>query len=132
MSGQQLSSLAATGSSATGRPSSPVVTVYSPPAGTITALNVKEGNYVQEGALIIKLADLSALWAEAQVYSSQLSELDPDAMARVEISDFPRKTITGRTGFINPRRKMLTLPESAVLRSEFVFRKGANPMAVHH
>jgi Cu(I)/Ag(I) efflux system membrane fusion protein len=37
-----------------------------------------EGQYVAEGNTIVKLADLSTLWAEAQVYASQLNNIDKE------------------------------------------------------
>jgi Cu(I)/Ag(I) efflux system membrane fusion protein len=40
---------------------------YSNEKGNITSLDVKEGDYVMEGGTILRLADLSKLWAEAQI-----------------------------------------------------------------
>ncbi|HET6991715.1 MAG TPA: efflux RND transporter periplasmic adaptor subunit, partial [Bacteroidia bacterium] len=42
--------------------------VYSKVSGTITEIPFKEGDYIDEGSTIFKLADLSSLWVEAQVY----------------------------------------------------------------
>src|ERR1700730_3994075 len=49
-----------------------VTSFYSPESGYITVLESHEGDYVPEGRPILRLADLSSLWAEAQVYTSQL------------------------------------------------------------
>jgi Cu(I)/Ag(I) efflux system membrane fusion protein len=81
---------------------SPVTTFYSPAAGTITEVQSHEGDYLTEGGAILRLADLSSLWAEAQVYASQLSELDPKAMAIVRLPDLPGKEWTGGIEFVNP------------------------------
>ncbi|MGN6542019.1 MAG: efflux RND transporter periplasmic adaptor subunit, partial [Ginsengibacter sp.] len=48
-------------------------TFYSTEAGYITNLNVTEGDYVIEGGTVLQLANLSTLWAEAQVYTTQMS-----------------------------------------------------------
>ena len=55
---------------------SPLTSFYSPASGYITTLNIQEGDYAMQGGTIFTLADLSTLWAEAQVYTAQLSELD--------------------------------------------------------
>ncbi|MGE5108387.1 MAG: efflux RND transporter periplasmic adaptor subunit [Sphingobacteriales bacterium] len=81
---------------------SPLTTFYSNASGYITTLDVKEGNYVMEGGTIVKLADLSTLWAEAQVFSSQLSAIDNSATVTVQLPDFSGKEIAGKIEFVNP------------------------------
>jgi len=80
----------------------PTTTFYSTASGYITSLEIREGDYVMEGGTIVKLADLSSLWAEAQVYTSQLSEIDMNGIATVQLPDAERKEIKGRIEFVNP------------------------------
>jgi len=84
------------------RKATPATTFYSTAAGYITTLDIREGDYVMEGGTIVKLADLSSLWAEAQVYTSQLAEIDRSSMATVQLPDFDGKEINGRIEFVNP------------------------------
>ena len=44
---------------------SSTTTFYSPSSGYISTLESHEGDYVAEEATILRLADLSSLWAEA-------------------------------------------------------------------
>lgn len=81
---------------------SPTTTFYSNASGYITTLEVREGDYVMDGGAIVKLADLSKLWAEAQVYTSQLSEIDLNGIAIVQLPDIGGKEIKGRIEFVNP------------------------------
>jgi Cu(I)/Ag(I) efflux system membrane fusion protein len=81
---------------------SPLTAFYSTASGYITELPVKEGQYVTEGSQIIRLADLSTLWAEAQVYASQLASIDYKGIATVQLPDMPGKEITGKVTFANP------------------------------
>ncbi len=81
---------------------SPLTTFYSSASGYITSLDVLEGQYVMEGGTIVRLADLSTLWAEAQVYTSQLAQVDMKSVAEVQVPDFPGKTMSGRIEFVNP------------------------------
>ena len=81
---------------------SPSTTYYSSASGYITTLDIKEGDYVMEGSTIVKLADLSSLWAEAQVYTSQMADVNRNSIATVQLPDFDGKEIQGRIEFINP------------------------------
>ena len=80
----------------------PATTFYSPAAGYITALDIREGGYITEGGTIVKLADLSSLWAEAQVYTSQLAEINMNSIATVQFPDLGGKAIKGNIEFVNP------------------------------
>lgn len=81
---------------------SPSTTYYSNASGYITTLDIKEGDYIMEGSTIVKLADLSGLWAEAQVYTSQMSDINRNSIATVQLPDFDGKEIQGKIEFVNP------------------------------
>ena len=81
---------------------SPTTAFFSNTSGYITTLDIKEGDYVMEGGAIMRLADMSTLWAEAQVYTSQLSQLDRTGTAFVQLPDMPEKELKGRIEFVNP------------------------------
>jgi membrane fusion protein, copper/silver efflux system len=80
----------------------PTTTFYSTASGFITQLDIREGDYVMEGGTIVKVADLSTLWAEAQVYTSQLAEINNNSIATVQLPGFEGREITGRIEFVNP------------------------------
>lgn len=96
MTESQINDLAAT------RKVSPLTSFYSTANGYITTLDIKEGDYVMEGGTVMQLADLSTLWAEAQVYTSQLSEIDSKGIATVQIPDLNNLEIKGEIAFVNP------------------------------
>ncbi len=81
---------------------SPLTSFFSSEAGYITEPPVMEGQYVSEGSTIVKLANLSSLWAEAQVYTSQLSAIDLTGTAIVQFPDIPGKEWKGKIEFTNP------------------------------
>lgn len=80
----------------------PRITFFSTASGYITELNLREGDYVSEGGSIVKLAGLSTLWVEAQVYATQLAQLNNAKNVMVEIPDIPGKKFTGKISFQNP------------------------------
>ncbi|MEO7524137.1 MAG: efflux RND transporter periplasmic adaptor subunit [Ferruginibacter sp.] len=82
--------------------SSSLTAFYSDASGYITELPITEGQYVSEGMTILRVADLSSLWAEAQVYASQLSALDLNGTAIVQVPDLPGKEWKGKIEFANP------------------------------
>ncbi len=86
----------------TNRKATATTTFYSSAAGYITALDIREGDYIMEGGTIFKLADLSRLWVEAQVYTSQLAGMDRNSIATVRIPDFGNREIKGKIEFVNP------------------------------
>ncbi|RXK62208.1 efflux RND transporter periplasmic adaptor subunit [Lacibacter luteus] len=80
----------------------PITTFYSTASGTITTLDIREGDYVMDGGTIVKLADLSGLWAEAQLYTSQLAVIDVNGSATVQFPDMDGLSINGKIEFVNP------------------------------
>lgn len=96
MTGEQIAQLS------TDKKLSASTTFFSPDNGYVTALNIQEGSYAMEGAPVLQLADLSTLWAEAQVYTTQLSSLDQNSQVTVQIPDLGNKSIRGTIAFENP------------------------------
>lgn len=55
-----------------------------------------------EGATVLKLAELRTLWAEAQLYVSDLPFLTQTREASVTLPYYPGRILNGRVSFINP------------------------------
>lgn len=85
-------------------------TVYSTGSGYITVLDVRQGDYVMEGGTIVQLADLSAVWAEAQVFTTQFSQLQQNASVTVRIPELGDEEINGTISFVNPE----IVPQSGI------------------
>lgn len=81
--------------------SSPLTSFYSPAGGYVTLLESHEGDYVMEGGTIVRLANLSSLWAEAQVYTSTMSEFDQKGSAVVRLPELG-KEVNGTIQLVNP------------------------------
>jgi membrane fusion protein, copper/silver efflux system len=81
---------------------SPLVTFYSPVSGTLVELNASEGQYVETGTSLFRIADLSDLWIEAQMYSSELNWLYEHPAVTAEFVAYPGETFTLRPVFDNP------------------------------
>ncbi len=81
---------------------SPLITFYSPVSGTLTELPVSEGQYVEEGTAMFRIADMSQLWIEAQMYVSELKWLDGRAAIQAEFDAFPGEIFRVVPVFDNP------------------------------
>lgn len=79
-----------------------VTSFYSPAGGYISEIGSHEGDYLTAGTVLVRLADLSSVWVEAQVYTSHLSALDRNGKAVVRFPDLPGKEFSGRIGLVNP------------------------------
>ncbi len=80
---------------------SPLTTFYSTTSGTITSFESHEGEYISEGSTIVRVSDLSQLWAETQVYTSQLSEIDGRGTVMVRIPELGIE-MPGHLELVNP------------------------------
>lgn len=76
--------------------------IYSKVSGVTVEILLKEGDYINEGTTIFKLADLSSLWVEAQVYSNELDLIDKGARLQVIPEAFPEEIMDGEIDFSNP------------------------------
>lgn len=81
---------------------SPLITFYSPVAGTLVELPVSEGQYVEIGDPLFRLADLSQLWIEAQMYTTELRWLYEKPVITVEFDPYPNETFSAVPVFDNP------------------------------
>jgi Cu(I)/Ag(I) efflux system membrane fusion protein len=84
------------------REASPLVTFYSPVSGTLIELPVSEGQYVETGTPLFRLADLSQLWIEAQMYTSELRWLYEKPVITVEFDAYPNEIFSAVPVFDNP------------------------------
>lgn len=81
---------------------SPLMKFYSPYSGYLLELPVREGEYVDVGSPIVKIADLSVLWIETQVYSDEVKYLNQNPSLLVEFEAFPNEMYKGEIVFDNP------------------------------
>ena len=78
------------------------VTFYSHYAGYVMEAPPAEGSYVTPGSTVLKLADLRTLWAEAQLYVSDLPFLAQTHEASISLPYFPGRILSGKVSFVNP------------------------------
>ncbi|MEZ5352900.1 MAG: efflux RND transporter periplasmic adaptor subunit [Bryobacteraceae bacterium] len=80
------------------------VKVYSPASGVVVSkMDIAlEGVKLSPGLSVYKIADLSTVWAEIQVFEYQLQYIRLGQMARIELDAFPGRTWSGRVTYLDP------------------------------
>ena len=96
LSAQQISLL-----EKTSKPSA-LITFNSPVSGTLIELSVGEGQYVETGASLFRIANLSQLWVEAQMYTDELRWLYEKPTVTAEFDAYPGESFKLTPVFNNP------------------------------
>ncbi|WP_306552108.1 efflux RND transporter periplasmic adaptor subunit [Daejeonella sp.] len=86
-----------------GAKASPLLTVFSNAAGTVTELNITEGQYITEGSQVLKLENFDQLWLEMDVYPSEISGLTIGMKVKALINGISENEQTLQIDFISPQ-----------------------------
>ncbi len=81
---------------------SALLTYYSESNGFVAKLLVIEGEYTEIGKPLFQIADLTSVWVETQLYANEISYLNEQTEASINIEAFPQKTFKARMVFENP------------------------------
>ena len=79
---------------------SPQIIFYSQAEGYVTEVPVKEGMYVDEGTILIKLSGLKQVWVEAQVYTNE--KINDNSTFQIYSATSPNEIYNGHLVFNNP------------------------------
>jgi len=71
-------------------------------SGTVIEKNALEGKYVKEGEPLFRIADLSNLWMEADIYEYELSFIKKGQDVTITTPSYPGETFQGKISFIEP------------------------------
>ena len=78
------------------------MTLHAPFTGFVVEKDVQAGQSVQPGQALYRLADLSQVWVEADVYEQDLRHVREGEPVGVEIGAFPGERFTGRVSYVHP------------------------------
>ena len=83
-------------------------TIYSQLSGNISELNVAAGSYIDAGAQIMEITDLSQVWIIADVFPSDVPNLKEGLSAKVQVATIPNETLDSFISYIYPNIKQTT------------------------
>ena len=78
------------------------VTFTSPASGFVLEKTAIQGMHVTPGQTLYKLADLSSVWVEADIYEQEIARLRTGQRATVTLDAYPGESFTGRAVYIYP------------------------------
>jgi membrane fusion protein, copper/silver efflux system len=78
------------------------LTLHAPFTGFVVEKNVQNGQSVQPGEALYRLADLSQVWVEADVFEQDLRFVRLGEPVQVEIGAYPGERFTGRISYVYP------------------------------
>ncbi|MDO6675476.1 efflux RND transporter periplasmic adaptor subunit [Tenacibaculum sp. 1_MG-2023] len=76
--------------------------VYATVSGTVSEKLVEQGDYVSQGQALLKLANLSTVWANFDVYENQISNFKVGQSISIITNAYPNETFKAKVSFIDP------------------------------
>ncbi|MGC4113788.1 MAG: efflux RND transporter periplasmic adaptor subunit [Myxococcales bacterium] len=92
--------------------------IRSPVQGYVISRTALPGLYVQTGAELFQVADLSRVWLLADIYESEIGRVKIGQPATLTLQAYPGETFTGRVQFIYPTLNA----ETRTLRVRLAFK----------
>ena len=78
------------------------LTLVAPTTGIITEKNVVEGSRVMPGMDLYRVADLSRVWIEGEVFERDLARVRIGQLATVRVEAYPGESFAGRVSYVYP------------------------------
>ena len=78
------------------------VSILAPQDGVIVSKNVVAGTGQKAGVTLMRIADLSTVWIEAEVYEADLALVTPGMGATIELPYGQVKTLEGKVDYVYP------------------------------
>ncbi|MBL8958331.1 MAG: efflux RND transporter periplasmic adaptor subunit [Gemmatimonadetes bacterium] len=84
------------------------VTLYAPASGVVVEKNVTPGQRVMAGDLLFRVADLSTVWVEGEVYEQDLRAVRIGQLVTAEFDALPGERWSGRISWVAPTLSLET------------------------
>ncbi len=78
------------------------LTLVSPVDGIVLEKGVVEGQQVMPGVRLYRIADLSTVWAEGDLFEQDLQFVRVGSQAHIEVAAYPGQHLMGRVSFVYP------------------------------
>jgi Cu(I)/Ag(I) efflux system membrane fusion protein len=78
------------------------LTIYAPIGGTVIEKSVRAGQYVKEGDLMYRIADLDPIWLYIDIYEYDMGWVRYGQAVDITLEAFPGETFRGTVTFIEP------------------------------
>jgi len=79
------------------------VGVPSPASGTVTSRSANPGEVIEANKELMRITDLSSVWAVGQVYEKDLARVHVGSGASITSDAYPGRMFRGRVSYVDPR-----------------------------
>lgn len=84
------------------------LTLYAPASGWVTERMVLAGQKIMPGEPLMVISDLTEIWADADIYQSDLPHVKVGMPVQVTLPYWPGQVFTGQVSFITPTLNPMT------------------------
>ena len=78
------------------------VVLRAPVTGFVTHMNAREGVYAKAGEPLYRIADLSRVWVQADIYEYEMALLKVGQHAKLTVDAYPGRNWSGKVAYIYP------------------------------
>ena len=78
------------------------VPILSPVSGTVIEKNIVDGSAVKVGQRLMRIADLSTVWVEGEIYEYEIPLVKVGMDVEVVLPELPGKNLPGKVAYIYP------------------------------
>jgi Cu(I)/Ag(I) efflux system membrane fusion protein len=78
------------------------LTLVSPVDGIVLEKGIVQGQQVRAGEVLYRIADLSSIWVQGDVFEQDLKFIETGTQAHIEVSAYPGEHLMGRVSFVYP------------------------------
>jgi len=86
----------------------PRLVIRSPRSGHVIEKKIVAGASVEPGMTLLEVADLSAVWIEAEVFEKDVALLEPGQPIEATVEAFPGRPFAGRLALVYPKLEAAT------------------------
>ena len=100
---------------------------FAPASGVVKSVDVNEGQYVSEGALLYRIEKLDKLWMEAELYPGEAQYIKLGDPVNVSITSLNQASVKGKVTFMSPEYRkgsQITIARVEIKNSDHTFLPG--------
>jgi len=103
------------------------ITFLATASGIVTEISATEGQYVAEGASLLRLENVNSLWVEAELYPNETSLVKAGDKLNVRVSGFENTPAEANVTFLSPEFRantQITVMRAAINNPDLIYKPG--------
>lgn len=103
------------------------ITFLATASGIVTEISATEGQYVAEGASLLRLENVNSLWVEAELYPNETSLVKAGDKLNVRVSGFENTPAEATVTFLSPEFRantQITVMRAAINNPDLIYKPG--------